>query len=581
MKTIIFLVLSFFIFGCSGSDSKPQNTVQNEDNQSQSTQENNETNSIQSNEYDSLGNESEYADRYKTVRSHPSNFNLGSSQDQLHNREAPITPMCYTKHDKQYNPCYVCHQSDKRVFANWMDDGGLQNVYAFSTIGQTNHWSNLFTDKSERVASISDESISQYVNSENYTALKVLLENNSFIGYIPDLNNLHLAATAFDKDGFALDGSGWVAFNYKPLPSTFWPVNGSTDDVMIRLAKKFRQNEDGNYSRTVYQFNLAIVEMAIKNINTISVNDLDENLINTDLNGDGILGIVSEINLPDSYVGKGSDSTVEIAMYPRYTEFLHSVRYVGIDENEDYFNAPRMKELRYMIKVDSYDQDVVPYNRTIIASLYDDEAQDKIEGNLPSYSGLGEKGIDNKHGWMIQGFIEDAQGGLRPQTYEETFFCMGCHTTIGSTIDKTFSFARKIDGVKGWGYINLRNMVDAPNKGEELGEIATYLQRVGGGNEFRVSNDMNIRYFDNGEVNLTKVSNTPDVYELLRPSKNSALQMAKAYKVIVEDQKFIYGRDANTQPMQNVYRSIDDETPTLPSDKQYKWDIRLDWSEQQ
>ena len=40
--------------------------------------------------------------------------------------------------------------------------------------------------------------------------------------------------------------------------------------------------------------------------------------------------------------------------------------------------------------------------------------------------------------------------------------CMGCHTSLGATIDKTFSFPRKVDGHAGWGYINLRGMRTPP-----------------------------------------------------------------------------------------------------------------------
>ncbi|TMO83484.1 hypothetical protein CWC13_20075, partial [Pseudoalteromonas ruthenica] len=68
---------------------------------------------------------------------------------------------------------------------------------------------------------------------------------------------------AFDEMGFARDGSGWVAFNYKPFPSTFWPTNGSTGDVMIRLPEAFR-SKGGVYNQDVYLANLSLVELALK-----------------------------------------------------------------------------------------------------------------------------------------------------------------------------------------------------------------------------------------------------------------------------------------------------------------------------
>ena len=54
--------------------------------------------------------------------------------------------------------------------------------------------------------------------------------------------------------------------------------------------------------------------------------------------------------------------------------------------------------------------------------------------------------------------------------------------------------------------------------------------------------------------------------------------MNKAYRTIVEDQDFIYGRDATVTPPVNVYHHVDNETaPTLPVDRFVTWDIRLDW----
>jgi len=138
-----------------------------------------------------LKDAAEYTDRMYAIKS-TSNFDLGSSQT-LVNREAVVTSMCYTKHNEQYNPCYVCHQDnipDGR--ANKMDDGFLQNEYIFSDFGMTNHWTNLFKDRSTDVANISDETIDTYVNTQNFTDLKVLLDDNNFSGYIPDLENYHL-----------------------------------------------------------------------------------------------------------------------------------------------------------------------------------------------------------------------------------------------------------------------------------------------------------------------------------------------------------------------------------------------------
>ena len=162
---------------------------------------------------------------------------------------------------------------------------------------------------------------------------------------------------------------------------------------------------------------------------------------------------------------------------------------------------------------------------------------------------------------------------------EENFFCMGCHNSVGSNIDKTFSFARKIDGAAGWKYIDLKGMPDAPSKGELEAEILTYLERVGGGSEFRNNEEMQAKWFKtDGSLDKAKVAAAKDVYELIAPSKERALSLNKAYKTIVEDQDYIYGREAILTPPKNVYSEIDNkETPTLPENKTYDWNILLDW----
>lgn len=491
----------------------------------------------------------------------------------MYNREAVIPPQCYTRTEGQYNPCYVCHQNEVTGGENRMNDRDLQVDYSFSDAGMKNHWANLFEDRSQRTAAISDEEILDWINQDNYSELPARLQNAGFTGWIPDLKQLHLGKAAFDHQGFALDGSHWVAFNYKPVPSTFWPTNGSTDDVMIRLPEAYRTNAEGNYSRDVYLANLAILEAGIKDLPQVSVPTLDETAIGMDLDGDGTLGKISFITRTDGYVGGAEKHFYEAGLYPLGTEFLHTVRYVGIDRKKRIAVSPRMKEVRYMRK--AY---VLP--KFALAHGYKEEHWEKEVGHLPQYIRRGDEGLDNEMGWVIQGFVEDRQGRLRANTYEENMFCMGCHTSIGSTIDKTFSFPRKMDGAAGWGYINLEGMPDAPNRGEMAGEIATYLHRVGG-NEFRNNNELLERFFNsNGTVDPDRIASAKDVYDLITPSIARALELNKAYKTIVEDQDYIYGRDAISTPPENVYRRIDNNTtPTLPENRTYDWDIRLDWEQ--
>ncbi len=490
----------------------------------------------------------------------------------LYNREAVIPPQCYTKTEGKYNPCYICHQYSKEGRENRLNDGHLQLAYSFSDEGQTNRWQNLFEDRSQRAEQISDEAIQAWTKQDNFSALAKRLDEKNFRGYVPRLENLALGAAAFDETGMALDGSHWVAFNYKPVPSTFWPTNGATDDVMIRLPEAFRTNERGEYSLEIYRANLALVEAAIKGVDEIGTLPIDEQALGRDINGDGRLSVVKTIKRTEFYLGAAAKKRLVPSIYPKGTEFLHTVRYIGVDDNGEIYNAERMKEVRYMRK-----RDIL--STKDLGHYYDEEYQEKLEGNLPEYPDRGQSGVYNKMGWLLQGFIEDKQGQLRYNTYEETMFCMGCHNAVGSTIDKTFSFARKIDGEKGWGYIDLKGMPDVPNMGETDGEIMTYLSRVGGGTEFRNNDEMAERwYHTDGSVKREQVA-AADVYELITPSPERALALNKAYKVIVEDQDFIFGRDPVLSPPTNVYDFVDNEdSPTLPGDKFFTWDIRLNWS---
>lgn len=492
-----------------------------------------------------------------------------------YNKEALIPPQCYTKHENQYNPCMVCHQTyDYRSRPNSMDDGDLQAEYAFSDIGTTNHWSNLFEDRSQLITQITDQEVIDYINVDNYsTLIEQLQESSDWSGPIPALENYALGAQAFDEQGFALDGSHWIAFNYKPLPGTFWPTNGATDDVLIRLPEAFRTSScQGNvYSRDTYLANLSILEAVIKDLDSISVPVIDENEFCADLNDDGALSEISQINVVNAYVGAASSIEVHRMLYPQGTEFLHSVRYVGVDHQGDIVVPPHMKELRYMNKFNFYDE-------ASLISMYGNERQEKIDELLPVYTHLGDQGTNNNFGWMVLGFIEAEDGHLRLQSEEEHLFCMGCHTTIGTTIDQTFAFPRKVTGAEGWGYINIKGMRDVPYVGGgPEGEIEHYLKAVGGGSEFRENDEIVDKFFnEDGSLKESKVR-AADVYELITPSLRRALDLNKAYMTIVREQDFIYGRDANILPATNVYHAIDESVPVLPDDRQEQWDIRLEW----
>lgn len=493
------------------------------------------------------------------------------------NEEAPIPPQCYTKTEGVNNPCYTCHQTyltpeNKEYRTNLRNDGANQGLYNFSDEGETNSWKNLFVDRRKWMKKISNEQIAKYVDQDNYSGLAQNLRNKQWQGFIPDLKNYHLAKEAFDEKGIARDGSGWVAFNYKPFPGTFWPTNGATDDVLIRLPAEFREL-NGQYNESIYLINLSLVEMAIKELTEIDVFIVDEFEIDTDINQDGKSSTSVEVlKTRTFFVGDASHIRVPRLQYPAKTEIMHSVRYVGVDDNDQIYTPKRMKELRYMTKTKLLSDGAID-------TAYRRERKEKLDEQLPHYPNVKDRGFNNKFGWLIQGYIEDYDGELRPQSYEETSFCMGCHSAIGTTIDQTFAFPRKVTGKNGWGYINLKGMKDAPSRGQKQGEILQYLQVNGGGNEFRENMEMFKRWYKaDGSVDKEKVKNA-DVYQLITPSKQRAYDLNKAYSQIVRTQSFIHGRDANILPAVNVHKEIDESVAPLKFEHRLDgWDIRLNWT---
>ncbi len=465
------------------------------------------------------------------------------------NLEAAVPPMCYTATGGASNPCWVCHT--RGVGRTVLDDSELQESYAFSDTARTNHWTNLFVDRRPFIASISDDEILRYVRADNYGALRTAMAAlpASYRGFRPDLD----LSRGFDDDGFARDASGWRAIRFQPFLGAFWPTNGSTSDAFIRLPRALRP------TREVYRLNLSLVEAAISVEDYASkrvdrqVEPIDERLVGFDLDGDGALGTATRIRaLPPHFAG--TNIPVVAQSYPLGTELLHSVRYLDPDVPTQI--ATRMKELRYMRKVENPDD----WGRQ---RAYELEALDKAENKLPLYQGDVEMGFLTPWGWQLQGYIEDVRGSLRVQTDEEHRFCMGCHGHIGVTIDHVFSFARKVPGTDGWRPQDLRGLHDRPQVGHATPELVTYFSRVQGGDETRSNEELLARFFphatlDEREVRRAAAGGDRDLAWVLFPSRDRALALDKAYLAVVREQSFTRGRDAVLAPAKRVHAQIVD-----------------------
>lgn len=467
-----------------------------------------------------------------------------TTNKQIPHSEAGIPPQCYTKTEGTSNPCWTCHTGT--LHPNDMNDWTLQVSYAFSDEGTINHWTNLFEDRSRVMASISDTDVLAYVRADNYAVLRAAMtQAEKFPGYRPDLD----FAAGFGEDGFARDGSGWRAFRYKPFPGTFWPTNGSTDDVLIRLPKEF-QTRGGAFDLATYRENLALLERSIAS-----------NPERSD----------HELGLPTHYSGDASEVPLFRRLFPSGTEFLHSVRY--IDPDAPNLIATRMKELRYSKKTAFLDP-------SQLLSVYEHEHEERDKGLLPVFQGDALSGLRNDHGWLLQAYIEDEKGRLRLQTHQEQLACMGCHSNLGVTVDTTFSFARKLPGKAGWAYQDLRGMKDAPQIGHQEPEFLTYLRRVGAGDEFRANDELIARFAPGGHIDAPEVRRAApggdqDLAWLLSPSRERALDLNRAYMALVREQDFERGRDAPLAPPKNVFAYIEEESTGLVEKNRVYKDGRL------
>lgn len=511
----------------------------------------------------------------------------------LHNPAAHIPSQCYTKTrdetGKVYNPCFTCHVRSRKP--NFVSDPDLQQNYSFPAAAQKNNWTNLFKDRSKAVSAISDKEIRTYIRKGNYFAKdgSITLANRlkkvpaawdfdndgQWSGYTPD------CYFKFDEEGFDYDPSGkmtgWRAFAYVPLPGGFWPANGSTDDVLIRLPAAYREDENGKPSKQVYKINLAIVEALIKR-KDVAIEETDEAALKVDLDKDGKLGKATKIAFDwaplegrnMSYVGRArllvKDGKAKLAagLYPQGTEFLHTVRYIDTDENGEIRMAARMKEVRYGVKTRWQ-----TYADLEDGALKEVKERDAFPDRLPLFVGDIEQGITNGFGWRYQGFIEDKRGELRPQTFEETVFCMGCHGGVGITDDSNFAFPRKLDAksthARGWYHWTQKSIKGTPDpmRADGRRELLTYLNENGAGDEFRGNMEIR-RTFFGADGKLKKAmaeALKSDISVLLFPSVARAMALNKAYREIVKEQSFILGRDAVITPGTNVHKRLkDDET---------------------
>lgn len=536
----------------------------------------------------------------------------------LRNPYAHIPAQCYLETSGgTQNPCLYCHSNGvfKQQLGNNSPQAGyeplvgdLQQEYAFAAVryplvknGSINPWENtLFPEKlAESVRQLNlDPSvwdIQAYVREDNWTAAYQQRPGNSLhwdsgiehpFRLFPGLDPADLPA---DDDGFVRsdraehgffnDGrgyiTGWRAINFMPY-GIFTPNSGSVSGIYLRLPIQFMQNDAGNYDLAVYQANLDLLARAIQD----------------------------RLKTDDSknYFGAAASYPVQRGLYPIGTEFAHPLHYVDMAADGQRLEispfpgtrARRVKEIRYMYKYKAFSPNAVPPG-------------EKDEG-APIYASRTQGWIDNGVGWYLAGYIEDAQGKLRPQTPNELLQCVGCHSGnvfqesqprqiftsgTGNTIDSTWALPRQWT-TQGWGEMDylgyrMKNGVmtsarpEPRNREHQQGEFRFFFDHVVGASlfgempenmeqllttkirpEFGYSQAWQARDFHNAasvlisqqeRLKLIREFTTRGEYLdahgqiltlLLYPSMAESLVAARRYRQVVVTQRFDFGKDIFT-----------------------------------
>jgi hypothetical protein len=512
------------------------------------------------------------------------------SRRRLQNKAAYIPPQCFTNtrgaDQKPKNPCYACHTRSEPP--NFVDDEDLQLTLKLPTPAATNPWTNLLSPPVAHAPPTSDREILQYVRRSNYfdtdggLALARALatppadwdpnRNGKWDGFVPDVQY------KFDDQGFdhLQDGTptGWRAFAYYPFVGTFFPTNGSADDVLIRLDPALREDIGGHYDARIYTVNLAIVEALVVRAD-VPIDPVEEAAFGVDLDLDGRIGLATRVAFDTAkddrggtrmhYVGRAKDLEdrgqfpIAVGLFPLHTEFFHTVRYLDVSPDGVVTMAPRIKELRYARKVRW-----LSYDRLKRRAAQEAEITETSSDRTHRVEWQHELGVPNEQGWSFQGFIEARDGSLRPQSMEESAFCEGCHGGIGATVDSTFAFARKLGATapaRGWFHWSQHGFAGLPEPKRLDGqfEYTLYLREAGAGDELRSNSEVSSRFFDDqGVLRPAEAERLhSDIARLLLPTPARALDLDRAYRAVVLDQSYDRGRDAILSRSANILASPD------------------------
>jgi len=389
------------------------------------------------------------------------------------NPHAHIPAQCYIETSRgAQNACLFCHTNG--VYQAGLGNnfpqagaeprlGNLQLEYSFTPFSpfvaspSRNPWENTLTPEKlrEAVTALGLDptawDMESYIRQDNWQAAfkqrpgdplawdggAKAMPFRLFPGLDP--NDLPADADGFVRSGAPRNGffqdhdgrwlTGWRAVNFMPY-GLFTPMTGSVSGIYLRLPSAFMQRADGGFDLEIYRQNLDLLSRAIQD------------------------RLRAEDGL--HYRGAAQKIAIERGLYPVGTEFAHPLHYVDVAaDGRDAALSPypgtrarRVKEIRYMVKWKPF---------------YPSQFRPGVkEEGAPVYGNDQEGWVDNGVGWYLAGYIEAADGALRPQNREELTQCIGCHSGVastefpqftsgvGNTVDSTWALPRKFAGELGW-----------------------------------------------------------------------------------------------------------------------------------
>lgn len=118
----------------------------------------------------------------------------------------------------------------------------------------------------------------------------------------------------------------------------------------------------------------------------------------------------------------------------------------------------------------------------------------------------------------------------------------------------------------GWYHWSEKSLAVTPGpaRADRQPEYSFYLKNNGAGDEFRSNDKVIDKFLNERSVPDSQVLKSPhsDVSAFPFPSRERALQLNKAYRVIVAEPSFTKGRDATVIPPVNLHQKVIEDQPS-------------------